>query len=54
MSVCVFYHETCHSVTIYFMKKDSKLCCNSATPVSIHIVDEDRHLLVSGFIFGVN
>ena len=31
---CTFheFHETCHSVTFYFMKKDSKWCCDTTTP----------------------
>ena len=30
------FHETCRSVTFYFMKRDSKQCCDTATPESIH------------------
>ena len=33
-------HETCHSVTFYFMKKYSKRCCDITTPESMHTKDE--------------
>ena len=26
------FHETCHSVTAYFMKKYSKQCCDTTVP----------------------
>ena len=26
------FHETCHSVTFYFLKKDSKRCCDTTMP----------------------
>ena len=26
------FYETCHSVTFYFMKKDSKRCCDNTMP----------------------
>ena len=40
------FHETCHSVTFYFLEKDSKRCCDITTPESIHTKDES--------IFGMN
>ena len=36
------FHETCHSVTFYFMKKDSKRCCDTTMPESIHTKDESK------------
>ena len=48
------FHETCHSVTFYFMKKDSKRCCDIATPQSIHTKDESKRGTAFAFIFGVN
>ena len=48
------FHETCHSVTFYFMKKDSKQSCDTATPESIHIKDESKRGTAFAFIFGVN
>ena len=47
------FHETCHSVTSYFMKKDSKQCCDTSTPESIHTKDENKRCSVFAFIFGV-
>ena len=35
-------HETCHFVMYYFMKKDSKRCCDTSTPQSIHTKDESK------------
>ena len=48
------FHETCHSITIYFMKKDSKHSCDSTTPESIHTKDESKRGSAFAFIFGVN
>ena len=48
------FHETCHSVTFYFMKKDSKLGCDTKTPESIHTKDESKRGSAFAFIFGVN
>ena len=38
------FHETCLSVTfyMYFMKKDTKWCCDTTTPESIHTKDESK------------
>ena len=38
------FHETCHSVTFYFMTKDSKQYCDTTAPESIHTKDESFHL----------
>ena len=48
------FHETCHSVTFYFMKKDSKRSCDTTTPESIHTKDESKRGSAFAFIFGVN
>ena len=48
------FHETCHSVTFYFMKKDSKRCCDTIKPESIHTKDESKRGSAFAFIFGVN
>ena len=48
------FHETCHSVTVYFMKKDSKWSCDTTTPESIHTKDESKRGSAFAFIFGVN
>ena len=48
------FHETCHSVTFYFMKKDSKRCCDTTMPESIHTKDESKRSSAFAFIFGVN
>ena len=48
------FHETCHSVTFYFMKKDSKQCCDITMPESIHTKDESKRCSAFAFIFGVN
>ena len=47
-------HENCHSVTFYFMKNDSKRCCDTTTPESIHTKDESKRGSAFAFIFGVN
>ena len=47
-------HETCHSVRFYFMKKDSKRCCDTTMPESIHTKDESKRGSAFAFIFGVN
>ena len=47
-------HETCHSITFYFIKKDSKRCCDTTTPESIHTKDESKRVIAFAFIFGVN
>ena len=51
---CHEFHETCHSITFYFMKKDSKRCCETTTPESIHTKDESKRGSAFAFIFGVN
>ena len=48
------FHETCHSVAFYFMKKNSKRCCDTTTPESIHTKDESKRGSAFAFIFGVN
>ena len=48
------FHETCHSVTFYFTKKDSKQRCDTTTPESIHTKDESKRGSAFAFIFGVN
>ena len=48
------FHETCHSITFYFMKKDSERCCDTSTPESIHTKDESKRGSAFAFIFGVN
>ena len=48
------FHETCHSVTSYFMKKDFIRCCDTTTPESIHTKDESKRGSAFAFIFGVN
>ena len=48
------FHEICHSVTFNFMKKDSKRCCDTTTPESIHTKDESKRGSAFAFIFGVN
>ena len=48
------FHETSHSVTFYFMKKDSKRCCDTTTPGSIRTKDESKSGSAFAFIFGVN
>ena len=48
------FHEICHSVTSYFMKKDSKGCFDTTTPESIHTKDESKHGSAFAFICGVN
>ena len=48
------FQETCHSVTFYFMKKDSKRFCDPTTPESIHTKDESKCGTAFAFIFGMN
>ena len=48
------FHEILHSVTFYFMKKDSKQCCDTTTPESIHTKDESKRGTSCAFILGVN
>ena len=48
------FNEICHSVTFYFMKKDSKRRCDTTTPESIHTKDESKRGSAFAFIFGVN
>ena len=48
------FHETCHSITFYSMKKDCKRCCDTTTPESIHTKDESKRGSAFAFIFGVN
>ena len=48
------FHENCHSITFYFMKRDSKYCCDTTTPESIHTEDESKRGSAFAFIFGVN
>ena len=42
------FHETCHSITFYFMIKDTTM------PESIHTKDESKRGTAFAFIFGVN
>ena len=49
---CHEFHQT--SVTFYFMKKDSKRCCDTTMPESIHTKDESKCSSAFAFIFGVN
>ena len=48
------FHETCHSVTFYLMKKVSTRCCDTTTPESIHTKDESKRGFAFAFIYGVN
>ena len=48
------FHETCHSITICFIKEDSKRCCDTTMPESIHTKDESKRDSAFAFIFGVN
>ena len=48
------FQETCHSLTFYFVKKDSKRCFDTTTPESIHTKDESKRGSAFAFIFGVN
>ena len=48
------FHETGHSITFYFMQKDSKRCCDTTTPESIHTKDESKRSSAFAFIFGGN
>ena len=48
------FHENYHSVTFCFMKKDSKRCCDTTKPESIHTKDESKRGSAFAFIFGVN
>ena len=36
------------------LKKDSKQCCDTTTPKSIHTKDESKRGFAFAFIFGVN
>ena len=47
------FHETCHSVTFYFLKKYPKRYCDTTTPESIHTKDESKCGSAFAFIFGV-
>ena len=38
----------------YLIKKDSKRCCDTTTPESIHTKDESKRGFAFAFIFGVN
>ena len=38
----------------YIIKKDSKRCCDTTTPESIHTKDESKCGSTFAFIFGVN
>ena len=48
------FHETCHSLTFLFNKKDSKQCCDTTMPESIHTKDESKCGSAFAFVFGVN
>ena len=48
------FHENHHSVMFYFIEKDSKRCCDTTTPESIHTKDESKRDSTFAFIFGVN
>ena len=41
-------------IPVHFMKKDSKRCCDTTTPESIHTKDESKRGSAFAFIFGVN
>ena len=41
-------------LTCYFMKKESKRCCDTTMPESIHTKDESKRETVFAYIFGVN
>ena len=45
------FHETGHSDAFYFMKEDSKRCCDTTTPESIHTKDESKRGSTFAFIF---
>ena len=52
---CHEFHEICHSVTFNFMKKkDSKRCCDTTMPESIHTKDESKRGSAFAVIFCVN
>ena len=38
----------------HFMNKDSKRCCDTTTPESIHTKNESKRGIALAFIFGVN
>ena len=46
------FHENCHSVTFYLMKKDSKRCCDTSMPESIHTTEESKRGTAFAFIYG--
>ena len=48
----IFIETTHHE--FYFMNKDSKRCCDTTTPESIHTKDESKRGSAFAFIFGVN
>ena len=48
------FHETCLTGTFHFLKKDSKRCCDTTPPESIHTKDESKRGSAFAFIFGVN
>ena len=48
------FHETCHSVISYFIKKDSKRRSDTTTPESIHTKDGSKSSSTFAFIFCVN
>ena len=48
------FQENCRSVTFYSMKWDTKWCCDTTTPESIHTKDESKSNSAFAFIFGVN
>ena len=54
MSTFHEFHEIHHSVSSYFKNKDSKRCCDTSTPESIHTKDESKRETAFAFIFGVN
>ena len=48
------FHETCHSIISYFMKEESKRCCETTRQESIRTKDESKRGSAFAFIFGVN
>ena len=48
------FNDTCHSVTFYFMWKDSKWYCDATTPELIHTKDESKRSSAFAFIFAAN
>ena len=47
------FHETFIPLHFYLIKNDSKQCCDTTTPESIHTKDESKREIAFAFIFGV-